>query len=63
MSLHSFFKSFSPYQSAASLSEKLRSGVTGGFAIMLLAWALYGYLFSKPVPIEVFETLLMKEKG
>jgi len=63
MSLHSFVKSFSPYKSTAALSEKLCSGVAGGFAIMLLAWALYGYLYSKPVPIEVFETLLMKEKS
>lgn len=41
MSLHSFVKSFTPYKSTASLSEKLRSGIAGGGAILLLAWALY----------------------
>jgi CBS domain-containing membrane protein len=41
MSIHSFIKSFSPYKSTAPLSEKFRSGIAGGVAILLLAWALY----------------------
>lgn len=41
MRLASFFKSFAPQKSAASLAEKVRSGIAGGVAIMLLAWVLY----------------------
>ncbi len=41
MSFNSFFKSFAPQKSATSLAEKVRSGIAGGVAIMLLAWVLY----------------------
>jgi CBS-domain-containing membrane protein len=32
---------FLPHSSTASFAEKLRSGLVGGLAIFLLAWALY----------------------
>ncbi|MFA6121124.1 MAG: HPP family protein [Sideroxydans sp.] len=41
MSLSSFFHAFRPQKSNASQWEKLRSGLAGGLAIFLLAWALY----------------------
>jgi CBS domain-containing membrane protein len=41
MNFPAFIKSFSPYKNASPLSEKLRSGLAGGLAIFLLAWALY----------------------
>lgn len=41
MSLASFFRSFVPQKVVASLAEKVRSGLAGGIAIMLLAWLLY----------------------
>jgi len=41
MSLASFFKTFAPQKSATSLAEKVRSGIAGGVAIMLLALVLY----------------------
>ena len=41
MSFDSFIRSFAPQKSAASLAEKVRSGIAGGVAIMLLAWVLY----------------------
>ncbi|MBA4382464.1 MAG: HPP family protein [Sideroxydans sp.] len=41
MSLASFFNTFAPQKSATSLAEKVRSGIAGGVAIMLLALVLY----------------------
>lgn len=41
MSFNSFIRSFRPQKSVASNWEKLRSGIAGGIAIFLLAWALY----------------------
>lgn len=41
MSFKSFIQSFRPYKISTSLSEKLRSGLAGGLAIFVMAWALY----------------------
>lgn len=41
MRLVTFLHSFKPQGSPAPLSERLRSGLAGGFAILLLAWALH----------------------
>ena len=41
MSLAVFIRSFLPHKSNTPLLEKVRSGIAGGIAIFLLAWALY----------------------
>ncbi len=41
MSIDSFIRSFTPQKGVASLADKVRSGIAGGIAIMLLAWVLY----------------------
>ncbi|MDH2917161.1 MAG: HPP family protein [Gallionella sp.] len=41
MSLRSFIKSFIPHKTPTPFLEKVRSGLAGGIAILLLAWALY----------------------
>ena len=41
MRLVAFLQSFMPHGSPSPLAEKLRSGLAGGLAIMLLAWALH----------------------
>ncbi len=41
MKLASFIRSFRPHVVPATISEKARSGVAGGIAILALAWALY----------------------
>ncbi|MFA5371196.1 MAG: HPP family protein [Sideroxydans sp.] len=41
MNFHDYCKSFKPHPLRAAFGEKLRSGVVGGLAIFLLAWALH----------------------
>ncbi len=41
MTFFDFLKAFKPLSTAASPMEKVRSGIAGGIAIMLLAWVLY----------------------
>ncbi len=41
MTFFDFLKAFKPLSTTASPMEKVRSGITGGIAIMLLAWVLY----------------------
>ncbi len=41
MTFLQFLKTFKPTVSPASFLEKVRSGIAGGIAIMLLAWLLY----------------------
>lgn len=47
MSIGAFLKSFQPHASPIPLAEKLRSGLAGGVAILLLAWTLH--LLPQPV--------------
>ncbi len=53
MSFSAFIRSFRPQKSLATYREKLRSGVAGGIAIFLLAWALYS------VPQHQYPLLLL----
>lgn len=41
MNFKTILKSFAPHPLRATFAEKLRSGVAGGLAIFLLAWALH----------------------
>ncbi|TNC95054.1 MAG: HPP family protein [Gallionellaceae bacterium] len=41
MNLSTFIKSFIPHKTSAPFLEKVRSGLAGGIAILLLAWVLY----------------------
>ena len=53
MSLAVFIRSFLPHKSNTPLLEKVRSGIAGGIAITLLAWALYA------VPQHSYPLLLL----
>ncbi len=50
MNIGAFLKSFQPHASPIPLAEKLRSGLAGGVAILLLAWTLH-YLPQHTYPL------------
>lgn len=53
MTFDTFLKSFLPQSARASFTEKLRSGLSGGSAILILAWVLHS------VPQPGFSLLIL----
>lgn len=53
MSLNNFLRSFVPQPARAPFAEKLRSGLAGGIAILVLSWAL------RDAPLNGFTLLVL----